>query len=225
MSGDSKILKVPVTPQLGEVSAILDRSESARSLMVLGHGSGSTMHVPFMSGLSEALVRAGVATFRFEFPYSDREDFIPYSDMPMDEPDVLEATVRAAVAAAAREAPDLALFAGGHSVSGQMASIADADSALPSVKGLILLGFPLKGEMERAAYFANGTKPMLFLQGTADPLGDVDQIKQVVGDIGTRATLHFVESAGHGFQVPGKPDHEIIESLAGTIATWTAAVA
>ena len=175
----------------------------------------------FISGLSGALVRAGVATFRFEYPYSERQDFVAYSDMPMDEPAVLLATVRAAVATAADVAPDLSLFAGGHSVSGQMASVADSESPLPNVRGVIMLGFPLKGDLERAAHFVNGTNPLLFLQGTADPLGDTDQIKQVVDDIGGRATLHFVESANHGFKVPGRPDEEIIGELARHIADWT----
>ncbi len=218
---DSKTLKFIATPEHGEVSAILDRSEAVRSLMVLGHGSGSNMHVPFIVGLSNALVRAGVGTFRYEFPYSEREDFVPYSDIEMDEPEVLLATVKAAIATAAVQASDLPLFAGGHSVSGQMTSIADCESPLPNIRGIVLLGFPLKGDMGRAAHFANANSPMLFLQGTADTLADVDQIKQVVDSIGAKATLHFVESASHGFTVPGKPDEEVIEELARTIASWT----
>jgi len=221
MAPDSKTLKFISTPEHGEVSAILDRSEEVHSLMVLGHGSGSNMHVPFIAGLSNALMRAGVGTFRYEFPYSERDDFVPYSDIEMDEPEVLLGTVRAAIATAAAEAPDLPLFAGGHSVSGQMTSIADSESLLPKVRGVVLLGFPLKGDMERAAHFADTNSPMLFLQGTEDTLADVDQIKQVVDSIGAKATLHFVDSASHGFTVPGKKHEEVIEELAHTIADWT----
>lgn len=221
MTPSSKTVKFLAMPEHGDVSGILDRPEKARSLMVLGHGSGSNMHVPFISGLSRALVRAGVATFRFQYPYSEHEDFVPYADMPMDEPDVLLATVRAAAATAAGTAPDLPLFAGGHSVSGEMTSIADSESALPNVRGVIMLGFPLKGDLERAAHFGNGTHPLLFLQGTADTLGYADQIKQVVDSIGGRATLQFVESANHGFKVPGRPDEEVVGELARYIADWT----
>ena len=178
--------------------------------------------VPFIAGLSNALVRAGVGTFGYEFPYSEHEDFVPYSDIEMDEPEALLGTVRAAIAAAAAEAPDLPLFAGGHSVSGQMTSIADSESPLPKVRGVVHLGFPLKGDMGRAAHFADANSPMLLLQGTEDALADVDQIKQVVDSIGAKATLHFVESASHGFTVPGKKHEEVIEELAHTIADWTA---
>ncbi len=209
----------------GEVSAILDRPETCRSLFVLGHGSGSNMRVPFISGLSEALVREGVATFRYEFPYSDREDFVPYSDIEMDEPEVLRATVRAAVAVAAVEAPDLTLFGGGHSISGLMTSLADAESPLPGVAGLVILGFPLKGDFENAAHLADVPHPMLFLQGTADTLGDVDDIEQVIAELDENASLHFVESAGHGFSVPNRPDGDVYAELAAAIAVWVAGLA
>lgn len=220
MAKDSQELRFSTTAAQGEVSALLDRSDDCRSLMVLGHGSGSNMHVPFISGLSDALVQGGVATFRYEFPYSERDDFVPYSDMEMDPPEILLATVRSAVATAAASAPDLALFAGGHSVSGLMTSVADSKSALPNLRGLILLGFPLKGDMEQAAHFANVTHPMLFVQGTEDSLGNPDEIKRVVDGIGPEAALHFVESAGHGFSVPGRPDQDVYTEMARAVTNW-----
>ncbi len=220
MAENSQELSFSTTAEHGAVSAILDRSDGCRALMVLGHGSGSNMHVPFIAGLSDALVQVGIATFRYEFPYSERDDFVPYSDIEMDPPEVLLATVRSAVATAASIAPDLPLFAGGHSVSGLMTSVADSEAPLPNLRGLVLLGFPLKGDMEQAAHFSDVTHPVLFIQGTEDALGDADQIKQVVGAIETDTALHFVESAGHGFNVPGRSDQEVHAELALSIANW-----
>ncbi len=220
MVRNSQELRFGTTVEHGTVSAILDRSDDCRALMVLGHGSGSNMHVPFIAGLSDALIQAGIATFRYEFPYSDRDDFVPYSEIEMDEPEVLLATVRSAVATGAAEAPDLPLFAGGHSVSGLMTSMADSESPFPNLRGLIILGFPLKGDMEHAAHFVDATHPMLFLQGTEDTLAEVDQMNQVVEGIEPAATIHFVESAGHGFSVPGRPDRDVHVELARTIADW-----
>ncbi len=208
----------------GEVSAILDRPDECRALFVLGHGSGSNMRVPFIAGLSAALVDAGVATFRYQYPYSESADFVPYTDMEMDEQDILLATVRSAVATAAAEAPDLALFAGGHSVSGLMTSMTDTASPLTSLTGIVILGFPLKGDFERAAHLSDASHPMLFLQGTDDTLGDVEEIKRMVGSIETDTSLHFVESAGHGFSVPDRSDVDVYAELARTIADWTAAL-
>jgi len=221
MTHKSKSLKFTATPEHGEVSAILDRSETARSLMVLGHGSGSNMHVPLIASLSDALVKVGVATFRYEFPYSEGEDFVPHSDIDTDEPEVLIATVRRAVETAAAEAADLPLFAGGHSLSGQMTSVANSQSPLPMVRGIILLSFPLKGDMERATHFSKASNPMLFLQGTQDKLADVEQIKNVIDSIGTRATLRLVESANHVFKIPDKEDAAVVQELARSVADWT----
>ncbi len=207
-----------------EVSAILDRPDACRALFVLGHGSGSNMRVPFIAGLSAALVESGVATFRYEYPYSESADFVPYSGIEMDDEDVLLATVRSAVATAAAEAPDLALFAGGHSVSGLLTSMTDAASPLTSLTGLVILGFPLKGDFERAAHLADANHPILFLQGTDDELGDVEEITQMVSGIETATSLEFVESAGYGFSVPGRPDEDVYVELARTIADWTAAL-
>jgi predicted alpha/beta-hydrolase family hydrolase len=86
--------KVPLS---GQVSGILTCPDNADAIYVLGHGSGSNMRVPFMEGLAESLARLGIATLRFEYPYSDKPDFVPYTDMPMDSEDVLIGTVRAAL--------------------------------------------------------------------------------------------------------------------------------
>ena len=180
------------------------------------------MRVPFLEGLSAALVDAGVATFRYHYPYSESSDFVPFSDMATDTPEVLVATVRAAVAAAAAAAPDLRLFAGGHSVSGLMASVADAASPLDDVVGLVILGFPLKGDLRQAAHLKDVPHPMLLVQGTDDDLGGVDEITEMVAGINADISLHFVESASHGFNVPDRPDQDVYAEMAIITSAWTA---
>lgn len=204
----------------GDLSAILDRAESSRALLVLGHGSGSTMSVPFIAELSDALVRAGVATFRYQYPYSENPGFIPYSDMPMDEPDVMVATIRAAVEKAAVAAPDLPLFAGGHSVSGRLTSEADADTSMDHVHGVFLLGFPLKGDMSRVAHFSTASKPLLFVQGTDDPYADPGELQRAVDDLTNGSELHFIEGADHGFQVPGRAATDVMDEIAELVSLW-----
>lgn len=220
MDGDSIEVRFIATPDNAEVSGLLDRSDSSRALMVLGHGSGSTMHVPFIAGLSGALVSRGIATFRYQYPYSESEDFIPYTDMDMDEPGVMVATVRAAISTAASQAPDLPLFAGGHSVSARLTSEADAESPIVDLVGIILLAFPLKGEMSRAAHFTNSTTPLLFVQGSEDPYGDIDEMSQVVSGIEVGSELRVIDKAGHGFSVPDVSDTDVLEQIAGIVSDW-----
>jgi len=206
VDSDSVQVKFMVNPEHGEVSAILDRSDSSVALMVLGHGSGSTMHVPFISGLGAALVDRGIATFRYQYPYSESEDFIPYTDMDMDEPEVMVATVRAAIAAAASQAADLPLFAGGHSVSARLTSETDSESPMEDLQGIILLAFPLKGEMSRAAHFASSTTPLLFVQGSNDPYADIDEMVLVVRGIAVESELRVI----------------VLEQIVEIISDWVA---
>lgn len=200
---------------------LLLRPDDARWLYVLAHGAGAGMRHPFMEDLSQALARHAVATFRYEFPYMQARARRP------DPPRVLEAAVRNAVAAAHAEAPDLPLIAGGKSLGGRMTSRAQAADALPGVRGIAFIGFPLhpakEPSIERAEHLARVQLPMLFLQGTRDGLGDLALLRPVVDSLGARATLHVVEGADHGFDVlkrSGRTRPEVIAELAGAIAEW-----
>ena len=217
-------LRFVATPDKGEVSAILDRPDNARTLLVLGHGSGSHMRHPLVAGFSRALVEAGVATFRYQYPYSEK------GGGGLDGRQVLLATVRQAVDTAGREAPDLPLFAGGHSMSARMTSLAWAEVPLAQVCGLVFVAFPLnggKGPTERAEHLRDVKAPLLFLQGSQDKLADLDQVRAVCKRLGAQATLHVVDTADHGFKVlkrSGKTHEQVIEELAKTIAAWTVGV-
>ena len=86
---------------------------------------------------------------------------------------------------------------------------------------LIVLLAPAARAMRREPS-TQTTLPMLFLQGTEDELADPDHINQVVEELDAVTTVHFVKSAGHGFNVPVRPDQDVHVELAHTIAAWTA---
>lgn len=207
------------TLEKGAVSAILDRPDNARALLVLGHGSGSNMRNALISNLSEALVRHGIATFRYQYPYSEK------GGGGLDGRKVLLATVRAAIACAQEEATDLPLFAGGHSMSGRMITLAEAETPLP-IQGLICFAFPInggKGPVERAEHFPKISKPMLFHQGTKDKLADIEVIQDIVNTMKDRAALHIIDTADHGFKVlkrSGKTHEQVIEEMAKATSEW-----
>src|SRR5260370_19399968 len=84
-----------------EVSALLLRPKNPRWLLVLAHGAGAGMTHPFMENLCNELSVAGVATFRYQFPYMEQHRRAP------DPPSILAPTVAAAVQAAKQPAPRL----------------------------------------------------------------------------------------------------------------------
>jgi predicted alpha/beta-hydrolase family hydrolase len=215
-------LRFTASRSSGEVSALFLRPESARSLYVFGHGAGAGMRHRFMEDAASALAERGVASFRYQFPYAEQGGRGP------DPQPILLATVRAAVAAAHEAAPDLPLIAGGKSMGGRMTSLASAAEPLPGVRGLVFFGFPLhlpgRPGTARAEHLARVMVPMLFLQGTRDKLADLELLRPVIEGLGSRATLHVVEGAGHSFEVPKRAGTSMGETLAGlaqTVESWT----
>jgi predicted alpha/beta-hydrolase family hydrolase len=178
-----------------------------------------------MEKLAEELASMGVATLRYQFPYMEERRRVP------DAPAVLTATVVAAVRAAAEAAPGLPLLAGGKSMGGRMTSQAAAQRPLNGVRGLVFFGFPLhppkRPGTKRADHLAKVTIPMLFLQGTRDTLADLKLLRPVCAKLGSRATLHVIETADHSFHVlksSGRNDAAVLRELAETAASWTAGI-
>jgi len=203
------------------VSGLLLAPAAARACYVLAHGAGAGMTHPFMAAISNACAERGIATLRYQFPYMEQGSRRP------DVPAVAHATVRAAVAEAARLLPDVALVAGGKSFGGRMTSQAQAAQPLPGVRGLVFLGFPLhparKPSDERGKHLFDVRIPMLFLQGTRDELADLQLLQQLTERLGANATLELFADADHSFHVPartGRKDAAVIAEIADKLAAW-----
>src|SRR5881396_2342860 len=208
--------------RVGEVSGLLLRPKEARLLYVLAHGAGAGMRHPFLESISQRLAEQGIATLRYQFPYMERRSRRP------DPPAVAAATVRAAVAEAARIAPDLPLVAGGKSFGGRMTSTAQAEEPLPGVRGLVFLGFPLhppgRPDDKRAEHLAHVQVPMLFLQGTRDDFAALKLLQPLVKRLGERATLYLVEGGDHSFRVltkSGRSEGEVMGGVGEVAPTLT----
>lgn len=212
-------LRVTVDAAGLDVSALLERPTDAWALFVFAHGAGADMHHAFMTDVAHALAGHGVATLRFQFPYTER------GKRQVDRPPAAHAAVRAAVRAAADAAPGLALFAGGKSFGARMTSQAQAIEPLPGVRGLVFLGFPLHPAgapaTQRGDHLAAVALPMLFVQGTKDALARLDLIEARVRSLGERATLHALEGADHGFTRSTKARREdALLAFAAPVAAW-----
>jgi len=217
----SKELRIAV-PDRGEVAALLLQPENPRYLLVLGHGAGAGMRHPFMERLSGELAAVAIGTLRYQFPYMEERRKAP------DSPKVLTATVAAAVHAAAQAAPGVPLLAGGKSMGGRMTSQAAALGLLPQVQGIVFFGFslhpPKLPATKRAEHLAAVAPPMLFLQGTRDPLADLKLLRPICHHLGARATLHIIDTADHSFHVlksSGRTDSAVLRELAETTAAWS----
>lgn len=215
-------IKFLATPEKGEVSALLIRPGDASHLLVIGHGASSNMRHPMLQNIAECMTDAGIATFRYNFPYSE-------NGRGRDPNGVCIATVRSAVAAAHRTAQDLPLLAGGHSFSCRMTSTAESESPLENVRGLVFFAFPLhparKPDIKRADHLNNVTIPMLFLSGTRDDLAQLELLRPVCKNLGTRAKLHLLDTADHGFRIlkrSRKNEEDVFVEMARVVREWAA---
>jgi predicted alpha/beta-hydrolase family hydrolase len=203
------------------VSGLLERPANARAGYVLAHGAGAGMQHKSMAAVAEGLAGLGIATLRYQFPYMEQGKRRP------DPPPLCHATVRAAVAEAARLLPGLPLVAGGRSFGGRMTSQAQALAPLPGVRGLAFLAFPLHPagapSDTRAEHLARVSIPMLFLTGTRDALAERTLLEPVVAHLGERATLSLIEDADHSFHVrarSGRNDVQALDDVLQRLAAW-----
>jgi hypothetical protein len=208
-------------PGAGEVSALALAPALPQAWYVFAHGAGAGMRHPFMEALAQRLAARGIATLRYQFPYTERRE-----RRPDPEPTLL-ATVRAAVVAGREAAGRLPLLAGGKSMGGRMTSRAAAAATLEGVRGLVFVGFPLhpagQPGVSRAEHLAKVAVPMLFLQGTRDTLADLSLLTPIVERLGPRAHLRIIEHADHGFHVlkrSGRTDELVLDELATAVAEW-----
>lgn len=203
------------------VSALLTRPADARLACVLAHGAGAGMTHPFMQALADGLAQRRIATLRYQFPYLQR------GSKRTDPPALAQATVRAAVDAAAQRLDRLPLFAGGKSFGARMTSMAQAAAPLPGVRGLVFVGYPLhpadRPSDERARHLSEVRLPMLFLQGTRDKLAQPPLVQALVERLGAPVRLEWLEHADHGFEVlvrSGTTAERVLADLLDRAAAW-----
>jgi predicted alpha/beta-hydrolase family hydrolase len=193
----------------------------ARACYVLAHGAGAGMNHPFMAAVAAELAGRDIATLRYQFPYMEHGARRP------DPPQLAQATVRAAAAAARVLLPNLPLVAGGKSFGGRMTSQAQAQTPLEGVCGLAFLGFPLhpagRPSQDRGAHLFDVQIPMLFLQGSRDNLASLDQLEPLCKKLGGRAALNVFAEADHSFHVPartGRNDAQVLGELIDAFVAW-----
>ena len=205
------------------VSALLLVPPHPTACFVFAHGAGAGMAHPFMAAAAQGLAARGIASLRYQFPYMERRS------KRVDPPKVAHAAVRAAVAEARRQLPDLPLIAGGKSFGARMTSQAQALAPLDGVVGLAFLGFPLhppgRPSRERGEHLADVKIPMLFLQGTRDEFAALSELEPAVKALGSRATLKLFADADHSLHVParsGRKDADVRAEMLDAFAAWIA---
>ncbi len=210
----TRSLSFEVSPSIGKVSAQCIIPEKSKCVLTLAHGAGAGMNHTFMIALANSLAENGVATLRFNFPFTEHKKGRP------DVPAVAHKTIEMAIANAQKLFPSPPLFLSGKSFGGRMSSQYLSAHPDTGVKGIVFYGFPLhapgKPSIERAEHLKTIKVPMLFLQGTRDTLAALDLIESVCATL-PKAKLIKIEGADHSFKA-GKQNN--IDVLAKATTDW-----
>jgi len=187
-------------------TALVYRAEpaAANAALILGHGAGAGQRSAFMVDFADALSSLGIDVVTFNFLYTEQGRRIP------DRAPALEACYRSVIETvrASLETARRALFIGGKSMGGRIATqVAAADPHL-RLAGLVLLGYPLhppgKPQEKRDKHLPSIGRPMLFVQGTRDAFGTPSELAPILGALTPPPSVHVVAQGDHSFKVPKK---------------------
>lgn len=173
--------------------------------LILAHGAGSNSRAPMLTALAEAFAEASITVLRIDLPFRQARSFGP--PRPGDAARDREGLHRAVEAM--RKLVRGRVFLGGQSYGGRQASMLVADEP-KLVDGLLLLSYPLhapgRPDQLRTQHLPNLRIPVLFVEGTKDPFGSIDEIEAARKLISSPTTLEIVEGAGHdlGFKAKAK---------------------
>jgi hypothetical protein len=170
--------------------------------LILTHGAGSDCNAPLLVALSETFADNGYLVLRCDLPFRQQKRSGP----PFGHAEKDRAGLRNAVAVL-RKLVSGQVFLGGHSYGGRQASILCAGE--PSlISGLLLLSYPLhpprKPEQRRTQHFPDLRPRSLFVHGTRDPFGSVEEMTVALQLIPAKIELLVVEGAGHDLGFKGK---------------------
>lgn len=179
------------------IRGILHRPEQeSGDAIILTHGAGSNADSPLLVRLARAFAESGHLVLRYDLPFrvAGRGGPPPPSGQSRD-----REGVHAAIEAVRRMAGGR-VIAGGHSYGGRQTAMLLAERP-GGADGLLLLSYPLhppkKPAQVRTAYFPQLRTPALFVHGTGDPFGSVEELREAIAAIPARTDVLPVEGAAH----------------------------
>jgi len=195
------------------VRGVLDwPEERGGDAIALTHGAGSNAHAPLLVALAGAFAAGGCLVLRFDLPFrQQRAKGPPFPAAAAADRKGIERAVEAVRTLAGGR-----VFAGGHSYGGRQSTMAAAERA-GMADALLLLSYPLhppnRPEQKRTAHFSQLRTPALFVHGTSDPFGSIEDLRAAVGLIPAKTDVLAVEGAGHDLKRAAGLAGEILARL------------
>ena len=175
--------------------------------LVLTHGAGGNAQASLLVALADTFAAAGFTVLRCNLPYRQARPFGPPGpgDAARDRAGLKNAIAKLRGMMSGR------IFLGGHSYGGRQSSMLCAEE--PDVAAaLLLLSYPLhpprKPDQQRTQHLPDLRTPTLFVHGTRDPFGSIEELQRAIKMIPSKAKLLPVDGAGHDLGFKGKARKE-----------------
>lgn len=206
-------------PDEPAVSGFL-HSSGGDSALVLTHGAGGNADARLLVVLAETLASQDVSVLRCNMAFRQkRPKGPPHGGSAAKDREGLRRAVSWMRERAAK------VYLGGQSYGGRQATIlASEDESVAN--GLLLISYPLhppgKPEQLRTAHFPNLRTPALFVHGSRDPFGTLDEMRVGLETVAGRYQLLEIDGGGHGL-VRGKaerPYQEVAHLMANAFSKF-----
>lgn len=171
--------------------------------LVLTHGAGGNAQAGLLVALADVFAAAGFTILRCDLPFRQKRWYGP--PRPGDSTRDREG-LKNAVAEMRRLVTGRA-FLGGQSYGGRQATMLCSNET-GLVEGLLLLSYPLHPPRNpaqlRTQHLPKLRTQALFVHGTRDPFGSIEQMESALKLIPAKTELLPVEGAGHDLGFKGK---------------------
>jgi len=194
--------------------------------LILTHGAGANCSAPLLIGMARAFAQAGFVVLRCDLPFRQtRPHGPPFGTSSARDREGLRNAV-SALKKLESGAPQR-IFLGGHSYGGRQASmLAASDDALADA--LLLLSYPLhpptRSSEPRTAHFPSLRTRALFVHGSRDPFGSLEEMESALRLIPAPNSLLPVEGAGHDLGWRRRGGGPATELLQAVVAAFTALI-
>jgi predicted alpha/beta-hydrolase family hydrolase len=212
----TKSLTVTVTDGRSVSALRTEPTGDAGWTFIYAPGAGSNIHDPFGAFAARELAASDIAVIRFQFPYQEAGKRAP------DRTQLLEDTWRAVIDMARPGRGRLVI--GGRSMGGRIASQVVSQGV--DVDALALFAYPLhppgKPEQRRDAHLSAIGPPTLFCSGTNDAFASPEELRSAAAKT-ARASIHLLEGADHGFNIPrvsGRTREDVWAEVVAAMREW-----
>lgn len=180
--------------------------------LLLFPGAGAGAGQSALVAIDQQVRQLGITVRRIDFAYHLAGRRFP------DRAPTLVATVVEAATTLADElgVPTAEIALGGRSMGGRMCSLAVAEGL--EAAGLVLVSYPLhppgRPEQLRTGHFGGLAVPCLFVSGTRDTFGTVEELEAATAAIPGPVTHHWIDGGDHSLR--GR-DRQVADVVAGWV--------